>query len=434
MKITKRGLSPFTKTALCVALSTGMLAAAPLARADAISDLKAQIDALQKKVEAMSAAQQAAPVAAPANVVTGGDIPGSFKLPGSNTSVKFGGYVKGDAIISNRSAGGGTADQDFEGFSVPLNRANGKNELTLHARQTRFNMTTSTPSSMGNVKTFFEADFFGTNGNDRVSNSNGLRLRHAYGSIGGLLVGQTWSNFMDVGAGPETLDFGGPAGAIFDRQTQIRYTQPFSGGQWSASLENPASVIASTAPGNTLRDDDRVPDITGRVDLKTSFGRLTFTGLARQIRIDNGTVNDSKWGAAVGFSGVLPTFGKDTFKFNSNYGNVLGRYVSVILFPDAAIVNGKLDLSNTWNATVAYTHFWNADLRSTLALSGTRTSFGQGLDPKQTESVQSAHLNLIWSPVKNTNVGLEYIYGHRTQINDQVGVLNRVQASAQYNF
>jgi hypothetical protein len=35
-------------------------------------------------------------VAAPAQAVTGGDHPGSFKLPGSNTSMKIGGYTKGD--------------------------------------------------------------------------------------------------------------------------------------------------------------------------------------------------------------------------------------------------------------------------------------------------------------------------------------------------
>lgn len=431
MKPTK--FHPFTKTALCIALSGGLLAAAPLARADAISDLKAQIDALQKKVEEMSAKQAAPAAAAPAGAVTGGDIPGSFKLPGTNTSVKFGGYIKADAIYNSRSVGG-TADQLLEAPSIPLGSgAKGeRGQLTAHARQTRFNMTTSTPSSMGEVKTFFEADFFAgnTSGNEVVSNSNGLRMRHAYGSIGGLLVGQTWSNFMDVGALPELLDFGGPVGQIFIRQTQIKYTQKFGSGQWSASLENPESNISRVGPVG----DDRLPDVTGRVDLNVGKSRLTFTGLVRQIRIDTAAASDNKWGGAVGFSGVIPTFGKDSFAFTTNYGNTLGRYV-VGLFPDGALkANNKLDLSNTWIAMASYQHFWNADLRSSLALSGTRTKFGQGVGGGQTRNAESAHLNLIWSPVKNTNVGIEYIYGHRTQRDGQVGVLNRVQTSAQYVF
>ncbi|PKO42486.1 MAG: hypothetical protein CVU30_10305 [Betaproteobacteria bacterium HGW-Betaproteobacteria-3] len=381
----------------------------------------------------MSAKQAAPAAAAPAGAVTGGDIPGSFKLPGSNTSIKFGGYIKADAIYNSRSVGG-TADQELEAPGIPLGSgAKGeRGQLTAHARQTRFNMTTSTPSAMGEVKTFFEADFFsgGTSGNEVVSNSNGLRMRHGYGSIGGLLVGQTWSNFMDVGAGPEVLDFGGPVGAIFVRQTQIKYTQKFGSGQWSASLENPESNISGVGPVG----DDRLPDVTGRVDLNVGKSRLTFTGMVRQIRIDTAAASDNKWGGAVGFSGVIPTFGKDSFAFTTNYGNTLGRYV-VGLFPDGALkANGNLDLSNTWIAMASYQHFWSADLRSTVALSGTRTKFGQGVGGGQTRNAESAHLNLIWSPVKNTNVGIEYIYGHRTQRDGQVGVLNRFQTSAQYVF
>lgn len=423
-------LPAFTKTALSMALAGGLLAAAPLARADAISDLKAQIDALQKKVEELSAKQQAAPAAAaPAGAVTGGDIPGSFKLPGSNTSVKFGGYVKADAIFNNRSAGG-TADQELEGGAIPLNGNNEKNQLTMHARQTRFNLTTSTPSSMGTVKTFFEADFFGASGNEVVSNSNNLRMRHAFGSIGGLLVGQTWGTFMDLPVLAETLDFGGPVGTIFVRQAQIRYTQQFGSGSWALALENPESNISGVGPAG----DDRFPDIVGRVDFKAGNNKYGLSAIARQIRVDTAAAKDDQWGGAVGVSGVIPTFGKDVFTFSANYGNVLGRYV-VGLYPDATLkANGQLDLSNGWLAMASYQHWWDAAVRSTIAVSGTQTNFGVGIPAAQTKNSQSVHANLIWSPVKNANLGVEYIYGHRVTVGGQAGVLNRIQTSAQYSF
>lgn len=238
---------------------------------------------------------------------------------------------------------------------------------------------------------------------------------------------------MDVGAASEVLDFGGPVGAIFIRQTQVRYTQKFAGGQWSASLENPETALAGT--GNPIQNDDRLPDVTARVDFNTSKGRLTLTSMARQIRFDNGGgVSDNKWGGAVGFSGVIPTIGKDTFNFTTNYGNVIGRY-AVGVFPDGAIkANGNLDLSNAWIAMAGYTHYWSADLRSSAVFSGMRTKFGQGVPGGQTRNAESAHLNLIWSPVKNTNVGIEYIYGHRKTVGGASGVLNRFQTSAQYVF
>ena len=73
-----------------------MMAAGPVL-ADEVSDLKAQIEALSQKVQNIET-QKSQPAVIPANVVTGGDFPRSFKLPGSNTSLKFGGYVKLDAI------------------------------------------------------------------------------------------------------------------------------------------------------------------------------------------------------------------------------------------------------------------------------------------------------------------------------------------------
>lgn len=430
MKNTKRGLSPFAKTALCIAVSGGLLAAAP-ARADALSDLKAQIDALQKKVEALSAQQVQA---APANAVTGGATPGSFKLPGSNTSVKIGGYVKADAIYNSRSVGG-TADQELEAGGIPLNGANERKQLTMHARQTRLNIGTSTPSAMGDVKTFVEGDFFGgnTSGNEVVSNSSGLRVRHAFGSIGGLLVGQTWTNFMILPTGAEVLDFGGPVGSIFVRQAQVRYTQPFSGGSWSVSLENPESNVIGVGPAG----DDRLPDVIGRVDFKTGSGTYTLSGLARQIRVDTLAVQDDQWGAAIGFAGVIPTVGKDAFTFTTNYGNVLGRYAVGFMSDGVIDASNKIDLSNQWIAMASYNHWWSNSVRSSIAVSGLSTDYSRSfklLNPTRDESAQSLHLNLIWSPVKNANVGVEYIFARRELINNQVGVLNRIQTSAQYNF
>ena len=94
--------------------AAGFLVQLPLfAHADVAPDVQAQLDALTKKMEALEKAQSAAPPpAAASNAVTGGDLPGSFKLPGSKTSVKLGGYVKLDAVFSDKSAGVGSTAAD----------------------------------------------------------------------------------------------------------------------------------------------------------------------------------------------------------------------------------------------------------------------------------------------------------------------------------
>src|SRR6476660_895073 len=77
-------------------------------------DVRQRIEALQEQVSALARQQQAFEQQHAndgKNVVTSGATKGSFRLPGSDTSVTLGGYVKLDAVFSNPSAGvGSTAD------------------------------------------------------------------------------------------------------------------------------------------------------------------------------------------------------------------------------------------------------------------------------------------------------------------------------------
>ena len=78
--------SPLKMKTLCLAIAL-LSTVATSAHADALQDLKAQVDVLLKKVAELEQKQAAA---SPANAVTGGATEGSFKLPGSDTSVTLG--------------------------------------------------------------------------------------------------------------------------------------------------------------------------------------------------------------------------------------------------------------------------------------------------------------------------------------------------------
>lgn len=432
-------------------MTSGMLRVAALAsiglaaaaRAQPIEHLKAQVDALSKKVgelEQRNAAEAARPAAAASNVVTGGATPGSFKLPGSDTSVTLGGYVKLDAIFSDRSAGvASTADQEYEAGGVPVGAAadHERNQVKLHARQSRFNLKTSTPTGRGDLTSFVEFDLFGAPGNESVSNSNGLRVRHAYATLGNWLFGQTWTTFSDAATYPETVDFGGPAGVIFARQAQLRWTRPFAGGRWALALENPETVVSLPSGESFRADDDHFPDITGQIKFDTSRGSYSIAGLARQLRVDSASApasRDRKWGAALGVNGVVPLFAKDDVRFSAYYGDAIGRY-SVGFFSDALLdADAHLVLPNQWLAMAAYRHFWSPNLRSTIALSGLRSNNPAATAGSVNKAAQSAHVNVIWSPVAQVNLGLEYLHATREIQSGETGRLNRIQTSAQYVF
>ena len=60
--------------------------------------------------------------------------------------------------------------------------------------------------------------------------SYGYNLRHAWGQLGNTYVGYGWSAFMDLDAGPDTLDFAGPGVIPFGRVTSIRQYFPLRSG------------------------------------------------------------------------------------------------------------------------------------------------------------------------------------------------------------
>jgi hypothetical protein len=107
----------------------------------------------------------------------------------------------------------------------------------------------------------------------------------------------------------------------------------------------------------------------------------------------------------------------------------VGFFTDGILDTDSHLV-----LPRQWLATAAYRHFWNANLRSTIALSGLRSSNPPGTAGSVNRAAESAHANVIWSPLAQVNIGLEYIHATRTIENGQTGRLNRIQTSAQYLF
>lgn len=433
-----------TPTTLCLAVAAALSSVATFAHADPMQDLKTQVDSLLQKVADLEQKQRATEATQPAstsNVVTSGATKGSFKLPGSDTSVTFGGYAKLDAVFSSPSAGvGSTADLELEPGNIPVGptaKDGERNQVKFGARQSRLFAGTSTPTAWGLLTTYVEGDLYGAAGNESVSNSNNVRVRHAYGTLGGLLAGQTWTNFSDVSAYPDTVDFGGAVGQIFARQAQVRWTQAFSAGQWSVALENPETVVTLPTGALFRADDDRLPDVTGMVRFNTAHGNYSIAGLVRQLRVDSLSAPASqsqKLGAAVGVNGVVPLFGTDDLRFSAYYGNGIGRY-SAGFFTDALLdASGHLALPREWIATVAYRHYWASTLRSTLALSGLGASNPEGTAGSVNKGAKSAHLNVIWSPVPQTNFGLEFIHASRQTQDGQSGALNRVQASAQYFF
>ena len=107
-------------------------------------------------------------------------------------------------------------------------------------RQSRFGVRSYTPTEMGELRTIFEFELFGT-GVDAGQTT--FRLRHAWGELGKFGAGQTWSPFMDPDVFPNSVEYWGPNGMVFFRNVQLRFTpwQADSGSRFVVALERPGA-------------------------------------------------------------------------------------------------------------------------------------------------------------------------------------------------
>ncbi len=142
-------------------------------------------------------------------------------------------------------------------------------------RQTRFGVKSYLPTSLGELKTTFEFELFGT-GVDAGQTT--FRLRHAYAELGKFGVGQYWSPFMDADVFPNTLEYWGPTGMVFFRNIQIRYMPIQGDTRLTFALERPG---ASGDQGSLCRPY-RTFRHPGPVSDARSVGRIPVW---RQIRI-----------------------------------------------------------------------------------------------------------------------------------------------------
>ena len=128
-------------------------------------------------------------------------------------------------------------------------------ETYAGVRQSRLGVKAYIPTTMGEIKTIFEFELFGT-GVDAGQTT--FRLRHAWGELGHFGAGQTWSPFMDPDVFPNSVEYWGPNGMVFFRNVQLRW-MPILG---DTSLTSPSSGRAR-APTRRLRGPCRARERQG---------------------------------------------------------------------------------------------------------------------------------------------------------------------------
>ena len=357
----------------------------------------------------------------------------------NDTTITVGGFVKFDAMVSDYSDGTLAAGSIGRDFYVPsVTPVGGESEgvaVDMHARQSRFNLGTSTELGGHTLKTFIELGFLATTGGDeRITNSYSPRMRHAFLTYDKWLFGQTWTTFQNTGALPETADFiGNTDFGIFARQAQIRYTT----GNWQFAMENPETTVTPNGGGGRIvTDDNGTPDFVGRYNFNS--GNLAFAAavLVRQLAYDDGGAIDSTTSSTgFSFSGKYK-IGQDDIRFGVNTGVGMGRYIGLNVSNGAVLdAQGDLQAIDSTAAYFAYRHFWNEKVRSTISYSMIDIDNDTDLTGMGAISgTDSLRLNVFYSPVKSLSLGWELTLANKELESGADGSMDRLQFTAKLGF
>ncbi len=308
---------------------------------------------------------------------------GFYYMPGTDTCIKFGGYLRADTTVA-------AGDYNFQqGASQGAN-----NRLSNYwFSRARMDMTvdTRTATEYGVVRTYADLVFTWDSTSTTASNpstistgSASLGLYHAFIQFAGFTFGRTVSIFdapwqSYPAGGPDTL----PGGSNnVTGVNQVAYTADFgqgitasvalqdettaAGGNsnlWNTSFATPAAAAAAFVTGVYGNNDwggTRSPDIIGAVRVDQAWGLFQFSAVAHDIHSAyygatelTGHPGD-KWGwaaqAALSIKNI-PTGPGDSINLQGVYTDGATRYNFQSLFPQSFFMFGGTSAAGAYQST-----------------------------------------------------------------------------------
>jgi hypothetical protein len=324
------------------------------------------------------------------------------------------------------------------------------NSTFAGVRQSRLGVRSTTPTGVGDLKTIFEFELFGT-GVD--SGQTTFRLRHAWGELGSFGAGQYWSPFTDPDAFPNSLEYWGPTGLAWYRNVQLRWTPIHDDtSTFMVALERPGAsgdsgVYADRVELQNIKPRFPAPDFSAAYKSTHKWGYARIAGQLRAIKWDD--VLDDQFdlsGSATGWGINLSS------NLNVSKNDVLRLAVVFGEGIENSMNDSPIDIGvqrNPGNAVtpvvgkplpiVAYSlfldHKWNDNYTSAFGYSRQDIDNTDAQAPTAFKTGQYMLGNILYTPVPSVMFGGEFQWGRRENFSDGFhsdGV--KLQFSFKYNF
>ncbi|MBQ4916678.1 MAG: DcaP family trimeric outer membrane transporter [Muribaculaceae bacterium] len=270
-------------------------------------------------------------------------------------------------------------------------------------------------------------------------NEYGVKINHAYAKYHGFTIGYTSTLFSDQTAIPYTIDAQSPNSTANFSNTVVNYEHRFQNNmKIGVGLEK--NVNSITTNNYTNKVSQRLPDMPLYIQYRwNKNSHIRLSSVIRNISYRNIETNSNNnifgWGAKL--SGILE-FDHFTLYYMGTCGKGVASYIednlgqNIDLTPSAN-KNGTMQATKSWGAYGALQYNFSKRLFSTLIYSHVRNSMdsyksGNISFGDQYKYGQYAVANIIWSPNKYIQTGLEYLWGNRNNFDNTSHHNNRIMA------
>jgi hypothetical protein len=376
---------------------------------------------------------------------------GFFFIPGTDSCLRISGRVRAEYRYAETL------------WSVPGN-GRAADAIGFRARG-RLNVDVRTPTPYGTLRTFFRYELTGNRGNYGPSETSALDKAFVQWNLPGfVLTAGRAASFFDFYA--NDLNWGTIRGSDLGTQNLLAFTVPFGGG-FSATLSLEDSSQRNTTyaldrvngvnlPGTSpvVYGGQRMPDIVGNLRIDQGWGSAQLSGALHQLYLNNRSginaagvqtglqnnngvgpfvENEFGWAIQGGLKFNLPMIAAgDVLWLQAAYAEGALSYLGyggvgigpVSLRNADAIIDqfGNVQKTKGFAIAAGFLHYWTPSIRQGI--------FGSYAELDYSNSVQTALLangafpgaamvdghewrigtNLIWSPVKDFDIGVEVLY------------------------
>ena len=352
------------------------------------------------------------------------------------TSSKYVINIKGSVRVNGYyDFSGMTSTEGFLPYDIPVGeqKVEDLSSVYIGARQSRLGIEGEANTKVGHIRTYMEVDF-------ASSTSSFWRLRHAYAEWNFFKIGYTWSTFMDNASLPTTVEFEGPNSSLSKRHGLIRFERKYGEDNIiGVSIESPQTDYYN--PADSLLEGKNKQgnfDLAARFKRLNNLGHVQVAGIFRRINYLKADQIDVLYGWGLLLSTVININEKNVVYSQYSIGEGIANYyvgfsnrqLDAVYDPESAQMTKKFIQGGFGTFTHIFDPTWRISATYGLSFLGS-----EDFEPHDTfKSSQYFAANLFYYPIETINMGIEWTYGTRRNLDDQIGRATRISMIAGFSF